>query len=407
MQFIYLDAGLYNNNGHHANSCRHIVGEMRSRGIGSAVLSFDRIVPELRDELGALPWFRFSPYISYSQDPISGWLDDYYIGAQGMLEDLLRLMNPGPDDLFFFNSILPPQLRAIIQWAKRIPVPQRPTVIAEFGTDPGLDVVGYQGERPEFAPRDTRVDSRAVLYRHTGKLLTEEDRSTIRLATFDAQSSQAYEMLMNGYPVGTLPLPQHAVTDCHSRVGKRPITVSFLGHQRGDKGFAMVPELVLRLLKSRTDIRLLVHNGWPTGMVDHQQWLRNCAAIDSRLELNEQEADGRLWSELLNASDLIVCPYIPDRFVAAYSAVASEAIANAIPLVVPERTTLASVLHEFGDPGTCFGEYSVDSVLAAIVAALDDFDQFAQRADSASRRWTQSRGIVRLADTILTWKRSS
>lgn len=38
MRFFYLDPGMHDEVGHHANYCRHIEGEPRSRGIETPVL---------------------------------------------------------------------------------------------------------------------------------------------------------------------------------------------------------------------------------------------------------------------------------------------------------------------------------------------------------------------------------
>lgn len=401
--FAYIDTALMNNLGHHANSARNIVTETRSRNIPCAVLGYQEIEPALKAELFATPWFRAHTYGSYDKDPVCGWLTNFEIVARTLAEDMARLQGVSASDLFYVNSVQPPQFMGVVRWAQSLPAEQRPTVIMEFGTDPGL--VAYDTpEGMRFSPQDTRVDSRAVLLRYTARHLTEADRKWLKLATFDAQSSSIFQMLLD-FPVGTLPLPQQAVTSCRDRTGKRPVVIGILGHQRGEKGFDKVPALVERLLAERgDDIRLLVHNGWPEGMVTQQQQLRDIAARDRRLVLDERTADAVLWAALLEQTDLIVCPYNRNRFISSYSAVASEAMANAIPLVVPEGTTMHAVIREFGDPGTIFTDESVDGIHAATVAALDDFDRLARLAKQASQRWGETRGAKCLVDTLLSWQ---
>lgn len=399
--FLYMDPGLQSNLGHHANSCRSIAGELRLRRIPTPILCNLGINAELRDELGATPWFRFFPYAKYSDDAICGWIHNHEKMAQGTVEDLQRLREVTAFDVVFMNSVLPPQFRALILWARSLSPAERPQIIMEFGTEPGLDVIAWRDGKPRFQVRDPRIDSRATFYRHTAELLTPEDQAFIHLATFDSQSSEIYQQLLKGYPVSTLPLPQRAVTDRHSRVGKRPITLGILGHQRGEKGFPLVPEIVRTLLKTDLPIRFLVHNGMPDGLVEPQEELRKMAVADSRLTLNESPADATLWARLLDDSDLIVCPYMPDRFMASYSAVASEAIANAIPLVVPARTTLARVVEEFGGPGITFDGYSAQAVCEAVTRAVRNFDELAANVDRASETWNATRGAPCLVDALL------
>ena len=122
--------------------------------------------------------------------------------------------------------------------------------------------------------------------------------------------------------------------------------------------------------------------------------------------MSEDIAGETLWNQLLELSDLIVCPYDINRFIASYSAVASEAIANATPLVAPHGTTLHGLLHEFGMPGTVFTESTVDSVLKAVTTALDTFDSLATQAKRASQIWEETRGPSRLVDAMLSWCQS-
>src|SRR5208282_1829449 len=97
-----------------------------------------------------------------------------------------------------------------------------------------------------------------------------------------------------------------------------PRSIAFLGHQRGEKGYFHVPAIARLLLAACADVRLLVHNAQPDGMVETQQAMRALAAEDARIELDERPADPKIWRDLLERSDIIVCPYIVDRFRAAY-----------------------------------------------------------------------------------------
>ncbi len=402
MNLIYIDPGLYNNLGHHANSCRHIVGEARGRGMPCAVLGYIGIEPSLKDELFATPWFRCNTYGNYDTDPVCGWLMNFEVMARTTAEDLSRLGGVSRDDIVYLNSAQPAQFMGVVRWAQSLPEDQRPTVVLEFGTDPGL-VATDTGEGRRFSAQDPRQDCRATLLRYTARILGEADQRWLRLATFDAQASGIFQMLLD-FPVGTLPLPRQAATSCRDRSGTRPITIAVLGHQRLEKGYDMVPELAARLLNTRNDIRLLIHNGWPEGLVTQQNALRALAAADSRVILNEETADLTLWNSLLEQSDLIVCPYNRNRFISSYSAVASEALSNAIPLVVPEGTTMHAVMREFGDPGTVYTEETPDALFGAVVAAVEDFDRLAGLAKQASNQWGMTRGTAKLVDTLLSWR---
>ncbi|MBF0260585.1 MAG: glycosyltransferase [Magnetococcales bacterium] len=406
MNFLYADAGLTNNLGHHANSCRHMVHEAKRRGIPSAILAYNHIEPELRDELLAVPWFRCNPYGVYDTDPLCGWLSNFDFVARVTQEDFSGLHGVSRDDIIFVNSAGPAQFQAAVSWIQTFPMDQRPTMIIEFGHFAGLVPQESENGNIELAVR-YQNDPRPLLLRFVAKkLLTPADHGWLRLATFDSQASAIYEKLFD-HPMHVLPLSNGTLTTCRERVGTRPITVSLLGHQRLEKGFGLVPEVVGRLLSLVPDVRVLVHNGAPDLCVDLQNQLRAIALGDHRLILEERTAGPELWGPLLEQSDLIVCPYYRDHFVSTYSAVASEAIANAIPLVVPSRTTLANLVQQFGGPGIIYDDPSeradADVVLQGILTGLQHFDTLAARAKLASRQWDALNGPPRLLDTILSW----
>ena len=401
MRVIYADPGLRDNLGHHANSCRAIRRELERRGITVAVLALADIIPELRDELHAIPLFRAYTYWQTDGDPVSGWLNCFETSTRTTVEDLGRVQGVTAQDIVYLNSAQPAQFMALIRWSQTLPDNRRPHIVMEFGTDPGVDVdPGKEPGKFTLRLRDYRSDPRAMFYRHAACHLTEADLARFHMATFDAASSQIYSALL-ARPVGVLPLPQFAHQTVVSRAGRRPITVSVLGHQRQDKGYHLMPVIARLLLAHEPDIRLLVHNGAPDVMPKVQQEMRAHAAIESRLSLNEQTAGPELWADLLQRSDLILCPYEPARFVASYSAVATEALANAIPLVVPAGTSLSRLLDAYGNPGKAFDRYNPASIVEATRQALAQFNTFAARASTAAEQWNATMGVGNMVNALL------
>ena len=403
MRVIYADPGLRDNLGHHANSCRAIRRELERRGITVVVLSLHSVIPELQEELHAIPFFRAYTYRQSDGDPVSGWLNCFDTAVRTTVEDLGRLQGLGPDDIVYLNSAQPAQFMALVKWSKSLPIERRPHIVMEFGTDPGVDIAFDVADKPgsfTLRLRDFRNDPRAMFYRHAACQLTEADMARFHMTTFDPASSAIYALLL-GRPVGVLPFPQFAQSAVTSRIGHRPITVSVVGHQRPDKGYHLMPQIARLLLAHEADIRLLIHNGAPDLMLVVQQELRAHAAVESRITLNEQTAGPALWEDLLRQSDLILCPYEPGRFVASYSAVATEALANAIPLVVPAKTSLSRLLDFYGGPGAAFESYNPVGIVAATRLALADFDTVAARAGAAAERWNATMGVENMVGALL------
>jgi hypothetical protein len=136
-------------------------------------------------------------------------------------------------------------------------------------------------------------------------------------------------------------------------------------------------------------------------MQETQAALRGMAAEDSRLVLDERMAGGEVWQQLLDASDLIILPYASPRFAISYSAVAVEAIANGIPLVVPAGTSMARLVQEFGGAGTTFERPEAPSIVDATQRALDRFDALAAMACSGAELWGHLHGPRHLFDAML------
>jgi hypothetical protein len=398
-RFFYADPGLLNNLGHHANNCRFITREARARGLDVKVLSFGNIEPGLQAELGAIPFFRALTSWMSDEDPICGWLNAFHIVAEITREDLSRITDIGPDDVMYFSSALPAQLMALAQWMGSLPRDRLPLVVVEFGIDPGVDV--QQGpEGLVYAVRDPRTDSRAILFRSAAARIPPAVAPWLQMITFDPASSASFCVVM-GKHVGVFPTPHAATGPRFSRSGKRPITVAVLGNQRPEKGYQFMPEVAQRLLQANPDIRVLCHNANPNAMPEAQQALRALAATDSRLILDERLAGGEVWQGLLDASDLILLPYASPRFAISYSAVAVEAVANGIPLVVPADTSMARLVQEFGGSGTTFDRPEASAIVDGTQRALDRFDQLATSAHAGSELWGQIHGPRHLVEAML------
>jgi hypothetical protein len=400
MRFIYLDAGLLYELGHHANYARSIVRQLRVSNIDTRVVANALIVPELQAELGAVPHFRTHPNRPRDSDPIVGWLNNFEAFSELTFDDLRRIEDLRADDLVYMGSMYADIFMGLIKWAASLEPGKMPTIVADFCVGPGLDPRFGTNNEVRYELGDLRVDPSAVLYRYAARKITAAVANRLHLATFDALTSSVYQALL-GHAVRTLPAPIQATTARRPRAGTRPITVSVLGHQRPDKGYGLIPEVVASLLRTRSDVRILAHNGAPNFVPEPQEYLRAMARQDSRITLDETIAGPEPWARLLDQSDLILCPYSPIAFATRFSSLASEAIANAIPLVVPARTSLAILVADFTHPGTIFESWTAASVLEATNRALDGFDRYAATALRASERWAQTQGPQQFLRSLL------
>jgi len=400
MRFIYLDTGLRTELGHHAVFCRNIITECRAREMSTRVFAHREITKELASELGGVGFFRAYTYNSYDSDPLISWITSFQRVVAATREDLQGITELDRGDIVYMNWAWPAQLMALMNWLAALPPERQPTVFVEVGADPGLEADTTPGSRANFRPRDPRLDPRALLYRYAVRDVAPSATPRLHLLAFDRTTASAFQDLLDR-PVRALPIPLAAARTPRSRVGKRPVIVSVLGHQRPGKGYVMIPDIAAALLKDSRDIELLVHNAEPSLMVATQQALRRIAAETDRLCLEERSADPRLWAELLARSDLVLCPYNPAAYLFAHSSIVSESLANAIPVVVPAQTAPASLLEQWGSPGVTFPSFNALSIAEAVKGAVADFDRYAQRAHEVAQRWDQSQGPARLVDAFV------
>ncbi len=399
MQVIYADTGLCSEAGHHANSCRDITAALRVRGHKVVVLSYIGIDQDLAADLDARPHFHVSTYRRTDGDPIAGWMFHFFSGASALDKELKQLGPLGPETLIYMNSIQPTQLMGLRIYLAGLPKGRRPIVFAEFGQEPGVDYTEVSGVGPLVA-RDPRHDPRATLYRFAGHAVRAAKLPELHLCTFDRDSSSLFSQVLE-VPVQTLPVPRFTNAPARRRGRQGPVTVGVLGHQRPEKGYHLVPAIVQQMLRQRSDVRFLIHCSDPTRVGVMQADLHGMAQHDGRIELDERVAGPELWQSLLDRSDLILCPYDPKTFRAGYSAVTSEAIANAIPVVVPDKTTLSRVVEEFGGPGLAFREQTAPVIAACVNQALEQFEDLAERALMAAAQWRKTMGAGAMVDAMM------
>lgn len=405
MRLHYLDPGLTGNLGHHANYCRTLCPAFKAKGLEVDVYAHNTLPLSLMDSLGALPRFHIPVYWTTDGDPVSGWLNAFMSSAWVTAEDLNNL-DILPEDMVYVNSGQAAQLLAVVTWMefwRDKTKTSLPSVVFELAIDPGVDVVDIQGKHASLALRDPRVDPRAVLYRYTASRAYLDIRDHLHLCSYSAESAAAYTAILNGWPVATLPCMQPARP--RPLRGTNAPTVAFLGHQRYDKGYHLVPEIIRRMRAESAEVRFLIHNGdnamHDAGLLSIQQEIALMAQEDSRITLDTTEADEAYWQTLLDRSDMVVLPYNPDRFRLSCSAIACECLSQGIPFVCPAGTTLSAMQHVNNSWHGTFAKWDIESIASAAWQMILFLDGATTWAHTAAIKWGQSHGPEKTVDAIL------
>jgi glycosyltransferase involved in cell wall biosynthesis len=284
---------------------------------------------------------------------------------------------------------------ALVEWVQgTFTAETAPKIVASLAWFPGAKPAGFAGGAQQWAIQDIN----SLLYRYAGTSIRSGFEGRLNFVCLHKEARDAYAFLC-GRPVPVLPHPCRAESVARERRRGSSITVAFLGEQRPNKGLHMLPGIVERLLASR-GVRVLVQNAF-TGPVSEMQQLQQMAQREAGLEVIVQALSAPQWSKLLDRCDLIVLPYDQTDYSNVISGIALEALANAIPLAVPQNTGMARTLEEFDMPGIAFERSDPDMIVAALLAAVEQFDDLAERAHRASLQWNAANGPDRLVEKIL------
>jgi glycosyltransferase involved in cell wall biosynthesis len=396
MRILYADTGLRGLEGHIASSAIALPPAFRRLGHEVTVLGHRDLVPSLRETTGAVPLFRFYTWGTWSPDPLIGWLADFTEILDATLGDLHRAwVEYGPFDFMYFNTVRAAQLAAVGLWLKEtFPVQSvAPTIAVQLGPDPGLVRSGSR-EAQVFTLRDPTT----VLHRYAAHLVGKECMQRLTLLAVNETVAEEYSFIVDS-PVKALTTPEELpATRLRQPDGK--LTVGFLGYQRIDKGYELLPDLIQQLMQTHPNVRFVVQHSDPLALAqEHPQRnllitakLRELADRSQSVELVLQPVVGSAWFELIDRCDMVALPYDPVRYASGYSAIFGEALASGAPIVAPGRTTMSAEIEKAGGVGVSFSQWTSPSIAMAIGQAVDSFDDLAARAYRGGVAWRTKHG---------------
>jgi hypothetical protein len=213
----------------------------------------------------------------------------------------------------------------------------------------------------------------------------------IKLYTDAEELSSDYESLV-GLPFGVLPLPFRAeLISAGPRRPGAPLKVAYLGQARDEKGFPWLPSLVQRLadeyIRPRRASFLIQSNvSQPEFNPQSVKALERLRAISSEgVELLTPEAPlpPADYYRLVSQADLVLLPYLSQRYRACTSGVLAEALAKGVPAVVPADTWMAHQLPRGG--GETFETF--ESFVSGVRRILDNYDSYRAQTEAHRPSW--------------------
>jgi hypothetical protein len=289
----------------------------------------------------------------------------------------------------FFHSPLAAQFAAVALWLQQFHPDESPFVIVGFDTPTGNRL-----------PAQDHFHYYTRFYRKAAKLFKSRYLPRTLLFTFDATVTNDYAEVLN-LPIQTMPAIYKGLRE--PRLRERDvdglITIAFLGYQRIDKGYHLVPEIVRDLLEQ--PLKFLIHDSGRIDFPAISQQLRALASENPRVAFVEKPGDQFYWQDLLDHSDLIVLPYEPNQYHRRGSGVATEAVSQGIPMVVPSGSTMETLAIRYQGCATTFPTWDFRAVALAIERAAANFEILAKQAEAGAGEWRLNNGVALVVDRVL------
>ncbi|HQR04675.1 MAG: glycosyltransferase [Proteobacteria bacterium] len=157
--------------------------------------------------------------------------------------------------------------------------------------------------------------------------------------------------LLGVYRFHTLPIPHDESLRKLERTSI-PLTVSYIGDARDEKGFAYLARLVgdMRAAgydENRLRFRFQSNFNIPLGDVGPRMSKAELALLpDNGVELLEGPFDSETYADIVNHSDIILVPYDEMNYYARSSGVFAEALVAGVPVVYPAKSWMGRELLE-------------------------------------------------------------
>ena len=232
----------------------------------------------------------------------------------------------------------------------------------------------------------------------------------IRFYTDSQRLSEDYESLTE-LSFGTLPLPFRAELLPVAPRSDLPVRIVYLGGARDEKGFHWLPDLIQKLAEdyfATSKARLLIQ----ASLAQPEHNPRSVAALRKlkRRPLPGVELvalDGALDAEkyyaLAAQADIMLLPYLRERYRACTSGVLAEALAVGAAAVVPAGTWLADQLPPGG--GETFNDFA--SFVDAVKRVVDNIADYRMAAKANRPSWLKRHSPDALVAALLEQENDS
>lgn len=363
MKINILDAGIRYRAGHHYDYGLKLARQLSSDGHDVHVYAAADLDAETEAEfqsVGAVSkLFTAIPY--QNCDDVDPYAGEFILHTRERTSIAHNLSDIRAADLWIWPTIRPQEIEACV--GRKITVP----MIGCVYWDPGVEAQTIEAMRWRAA---------LVLARDSGlKLTLASVEAELRHRFMPILADQRFAVL--GQPVDGPPIPEPK-TKLH-RIG-------FFGHQREEKGIAVMEPLVTQLLDE--GFAITIHNSFTEAEIAPIPGVDMLGFVDD-------------LSVPIAQCDFVVLPYDVERYRARGSGILVECLALGIPVTAPFGTLPGRTIERFG-VGPLFNARAKSAIYRSIKIAEGKFATYAANAHRTAKQFSKHNGVARFAADLLT-----
>ncbi len=396
MRFFVIQHGLRDRHSHALVEAFGWRRAFRRRGLEFDIFIHREATAQVIEQTGGIPAFPFAPMDEIDLDPVSDELHSYillgeaFAQACSMLDEHIRAT-----DVVIVPHANARELFGISRWLRTLAPDRRPRIVFIF-INPEL--------RWKLSDDRRSVVGEFSFYRLGANLLAElmpKDR-----VVYFADNQLLRETIANvlNRPCGHCPMTidYFAAEDVPGDSDDpewAPAHIGVLGEFRREKGSSVVVEVIQKFCEARPgrDIFVQVQDAEQAKAMD--QRLRSHGGRS--LHIHGGQLSPRSYARRLESLEILLLPYVKDRYVMRTSGIFAEAVTHGIVTVVPRGTWMAEQLGAGWGAGVIFDTVSVDSVVEALTAAIDDYSDLKMTAAACREAWRTRQSTGALLDHIL------
>jgi glycosyltransferase involved in cell wall biosynthesis len=371
--------------GHHLWEPKLLAEELERRGIACRFLGCNSISAEYFPGARVMPVFPLHHYESVSTDPEWGYLENFVI-HNVTYERALKKVEEAlfADALTLFPNVSERHMLGVIRWLRRLDKSVTPRVAMILKGQ-----VHWSAKNPSLK-----------MYKKIWAGCPPALKENIRLCVRTDMTAEKYEQLLDVRP-HVLPSPlaptEREVRGVRERVASqtRGFNVAYVAGARGERGAALIPEIVKRC--APLGVRFLIQ---VTDAIDIGSKVESLKALRDRPDVRLHE--GTLSRDDYNdwiAQSLVLLPYAAERYQWRSSGVYLEAKCFGSPVIVPSGTWMAEDVSRLGN-GLAFEEYSAASIAKCIARAHAELPGLRARAAACAVEYRQQQGVERCVEAI-------